>query len=279
MKSSMAGAPMSAQKKDPFGSLMDFGSKSAASSNQSLNSNPKSSSGSGGAASDDFGFGAFQNANPPKTNSFNMPPPPAPDFFAKSSPAPQPDVGGADPLDNLFMSSVSSATSVADGGSGNQAFSEADWDLGGEFGGGDGGGPTTELEGLPPPPSGITVSAAKSKGMENYKQGQFPDAIKWLSWAVLLLEKSEDKTAAAEVLTCRASCYKEVGEYKKAVADCTKVLEQDNENVAVLLQRALLYESTEKYKLGAEDLRTVLKIDPTNRLARTTIHRLTQLAG
>lgn len=49
-------------------------------------------------------------------------------------------------------------------------------------------------------------------------------------------------------------------------------------NVSVLLQRALLYESSEKYKLGADDLRTVLKIDPSNRLARSTIHRLAKMA-
>lgn len=57
-----------------------------------------------------------------------------------------------------------------------------------------------------------------------------------------------------------------------------QVLDQDKENVSVLVQRALLYESTEKYRLGADDLRLVLKIDPTNRLARSTIHRLNKLA-
>lgn len=57
-----------------------------------------------------------------------------------------------------------------------------------------------------------------------------------------------------------------------------QVLEKDDENVSVLVQRALLYESMEKYRLGAEDLRTVLRIDPGNRVARGTIHRLTQLA-
>ncbi|GAB4843647.1 hypothetical protein Ancab_013612 [Ancistrocladus abbreviatus] len=81
-----------------------------------------------------------------------------------------------------------------------------------------------------------------------------------------------------EVLSCRASCYKEVGEYKKAVADCTKVLDHDGKNVSVLVQRALLYESMEKYKLGAEDLRTAMKLDPGNRVARSTIHRLTKMA-
>ena len=57
-----------------------------------------------------------------------------------------------------------------------------------------------------------------------------------------------------------------------------QVLEQDDANVSVLVQRALLYESMEKYKLGAEDLRTVLKVDPGDRIARSTIHRLTKLA-
>lgn len=59
--------------------------------------------------------------------------------------------------------------------------------------------------------------------------------------------------------------------------DAVQVLEQDDTNVSVLVQRALLYESMEKYKLGAEDLRTVLKIDPSNRIARSTVHRLTKM--
>ena len=58
-----------------------------------------------------------------------------------------------------------------------------------------------------------------------------------------------------------------------------QVLDQDDANVSVLVQRALLYESMEKYKLGSEDLRAVLKIDPGNRVARSTIHRLTKLAN
>ena len=57
-----------------------------------------------------------------------------------------------------------------------------------------------------------------------------------------------------------------------------QVLAHDGENVAVLVQRALLYESMEKYKLGAEDLRTVMKLDPGNRVARSTIHCLIKMA-
>ncbi|GLJ10903.1 hypothetical protein SUGI_0137670 [Cryptomeria japonica] len=179
-----------------------------------------------------------------------------------------------DPLDSLFTSSTASQRGFT-----SQPLSETDdWGLDGDFGGAD-TGPTTELEGLPPPPAGVNISIAKDKGMESYKQGQFAEAIKWLSWAMVLLEKGgEDYGVSAEVLTCRASCYKEVGEYKKAISDCSQVLDHDKSNAAVLIQRALLYESTEKYKLGADDLRNVLKLDPANRLAKNTLSRLIKMA-
>ncbi|XP_072997907.1 uncharacterized protein [Typha latifolia] len=273
--SGMAGSTPMNSKKDPFGSLMDFGSKPATKA-PSVSSNSAKSSSSGGA---DSTFGSFHNANSTKINDFGMPS----QSFTSRQPSQQPDPvkSGVDPLDMLFSSTTTPAPAPANakGVSESEMFSEMnDWDTGAEFGGHDDGGTTTELEGLPPPPAGVTVSAAKTKGMDNYKQGQFADAIKWLSWAVVLLGKSGDNAATTEVLSCRASSYKEVGEYKKAIADCSKVLEYDKENVSVLLQRALLYESTEKYRLGADDLRMVLKFDPGNRLARSTIHRLNKLA-
>ncbi|XP_022722489.1 putative lysozyme-like protein [Durio zibethinus] len=283
--------------KDPFGSLVDFSSKPSG----SLNSNKGNKVNVVGDA-----FGDFQNASKPSKTAFR-----SSDFgssnnnFMGSNMAsglnmdnfgmPAKNAGsqsqttvhssGGDPLDMFFSSSSASAggaTQASSGGGGQQFSGVDDWGLDSEFGGGAGGtdegGSTTELEGLPPPPAGVTASSAKSKGIDNQKQGQYADAIKWLSWAVILLEKTDDKAGIMEVLSCRASCYKEVGEYKKAVADCSKVLEHDDTNVSVLVQRALLYESMEKYKLGAEDLRTVLKIDPVNRIARSTVHRLAKMA-
>ncbi|KAE8076808.1 hypothetical protein FH972_015433 [Carpinus fangiana] len=275
------GAGISSSK-DPFGSLVDFGSKQ---SGGGLNSSSKSSK----INANDDSFGDFQNVSKSsstafpssgfssinddfmgvnlgfnsKMGDFGMP---GVDFGSKNETVVQ--SSGGDPLDMLFSSSSAEVD---------------DWGIESEFGGGgigdhDVGGSTTELEGLPPPPAGVSASMAKNKGMDTYKQGQYADAIKWLSWAVVLLEKAGDDATSVEVLSSRASCYKEVGQYKKAVADCTKVLENDEANVSVLVQRALLYESMEKYRLGAEDLRTVLKIDPSNRIARSTIHRLTKLA-
>ncbi|CAM8979513.1 unnamed protein product [Rhodiola kirilowii] len=293
---------MSASK-DPFGSLFNFGTKqggggmssgsvkSSTAADDSFGDFQKAPKGSGISSAEgkssvaDDSFGTFQNAAKPSDDPFQSKMFPvgqsskvsSPNLDDFAMPAPnQPQVysSGVDPLDMLF-SSTSSGTG---GASGDQQPTEVDWGLDSEFNGGhDDGGTTTELEGLPPPPAGVSASTAKSKGLDNYKQGQFADAIKWLSWAIVLLEKAGDNVA--EVLSSRASCYKEVGEYKKAVADCTKVLETDSKNVSILVQRALLYESIEKYKLGAEDLRAVLKIDPMNRVARSTVHRLTQMAG
>ncbi|KAL6190933.1 hypothetical protein ACLB2K_037327 [Fragaria x ananassa] len=271
-------------KKDPFGSLVDLASKPA------VGIKTTASKGSSKSSVADDSFGVFQNAPKPSTasafpasgNSL-MGSDPFSGFGDFGTPAKQNPVQStsSDPLDMFFPTSSGSGAGSAAASSGvgvGQSSGIDDW--GTAFGGGvdDMGGSTTELEGLPPPPAGVSASAAKSKGMDNYKQGQYPDAIKWLSWAVVLLEKAADRSALSDVLSSRASCYKEVGEYKKAVADCTKVLEKDDENVSVLVQRALLYESMEKYRLGAEDLRTVLRIDPGNRVARGTIHRLTQLA-
>lgn len=151
-----------------------------------------------------------------------------------------------------------------------------DWGIETDFGE-DHAATTTELDGLPPPPTGVSATLSKDKGLEFYKQGQFADAIKWLSWAEVLLHQNGEISQIIEVLTCRSSCLKEAGEYKKAVADCSKVVELDDGNTAILLQRALLYESMEKYKLGIADLKEVLKREPQNRVANNTLARLKKM--
>ncbi|VVA97909.1 unnamed protein product [Arabis nemorensis] len=278
---------------DPFGSLVGLATKSSG----SMNAGSKTGKASNNVQSDSFGnfqnssqsnpnsggfagstpqnndFGDFQNAAKPNTfssggftgfNASNI------DFGVQSN-VPQTTSANDDPL-GMFSGSNASAAPVTP--------QTEDWGFESFDGGADsGGGSTTELDGLPPPPPGVSATSAKSKGIDNQRQGQYADAIKWLSWAVILMEKAGDQAGSAEVLSTRASCYKEVGEYKKAVSDCTKVLDHDKKNVTILVQRALLYESMEKYKLGAEDLRNVLKIDPGNRIARSTVHRLTKMAG
>lgn len=226
---------------DPFGSLVGFGTKSSG----SINSGSKTGKASNNAQSDAFGnlqssfpsgvsnpnsggfagstaqnngFGDFQNAAKSNTfssggftssfNASNI------DFGVQSS-VPQPSSANDDPLGMFSASNTSAAPATPQ---------TEDWGFESFDGGADsGGGSTTELDGLPPPPPGVSAASAKSKGIDNQRQGQYADAIKWLSWAVILMDKAGDQAGSAEVLSTRASCYKEVGEYKKAVSDCTKV--------------------------------------------------------
>jgi hypothetical protein len=55
--------------------------------------------------------------------------------------------------------------------------------------------------------------------------------------------------------------------------------ELEPESVELLMQRAHLYEGSEKYKLGMADLREVLKIDPGHRMATQTLARLEKMMG
>jgi len=242
MASTAAAQPMG-QKKDPFGSIDPFAAKpgsmnagkqaSSAKPDQGFGAFEGVSSGFGSFQGAGAGFGGFQGSSAAKPSSFTPPPAPVPAAAPVSS--------GADPLDNLFASTTTASAAASASNGGGDMFGEMDsWvDVEADFGGGESRATTTELEGLPPPPSGLTVSIAKSKGMDSYKGGQYADAIKWLSWAVVLIEKSGKSADIVEVLSSRASSYKEVGEYKKAIADCTKVLHyyriDVTENVSVNL--------------------------------------------
>eukprot|EP00250_Pteridium_aquilinum_P010050 c19115_g1_i1 orf=167-1858(-) len=277
----------------------------AASSHMSTNFSGNASKQSGSSSSDFFNFTSNAAASaraqtskkadtPAFSNSIDLDP------FAflnsnKTAAATHPintqSDGSVDPFESVFgkVSSVSTRSKLEDPvmetlwgsakpepGFSTQSASNS-WGIETDFGGGDNAEATTELDGLPPPPPGVSASLSKDKGLEYYKQGQFADAIKWLSWAEVLLHQSGESSQIIEVLTCRSSCLKEAGEYKKAVADCSQVFELDNGNTGILLQRALLYESMEKYKLGIADLKEVLKREPQNRVANNTLARLKKM--
>lgn len=208
---------------DPFGNLVGFGSKSSGSINSEKAKND---------ANSDAAFGTFQSGVANPSGGFAGTTTPNDDFggFQDAAKSSTFSSGGFDASnvgfgvqssvkdDPLGMFSTSTNTSAA------AAPQSEDWGFESFDGGADsGGGSTTELDGLPPPPPGVSAASAKSKGIDNQRQGQYADAIKWLSWAVILLERAGDDAGSAEVLSTRASCYKEVGEYKKAVSDCTKV--------------------------------------------------------
>ena len=191
-----------APKAEPFTGLSDpfmFGSKAQA------NPPPQASRASSGDP-----FGAFMGSNSAVNDQFGS-------MF--NSGKPTVSKVSEDPLEKLLNSGGPASKSAHAHEGWGDAFGSA-----AESNSFENEGATTELEGLGSAPAGVTGSAAFQKGSTFYKEGQFPNAIKWFSWALELLQKEKgSKGTLIDVLTRRISCYKEIGEYKKAIADCTMV--------------------------------------------------------
>ncbi|KAL0367773.1 UNVERIFIED_CONTAM: hypothetical protein Sradi_3667400 [Sesamum radiatum] len=192
--------------KDPFGSLVDFGSKLPGGMNSARKESDKSglgnnsfgesqsttskasgssmpSGGFWGSINDPLGAASKPNGSSLSSRSVNDPLSHFgfPTNLSENQSQPSKQSSGVNDFDALF-------SSTSGGGTTSQQFSEGDdWGMNSEYGGGNDTGGTTELEGLPPPPAGVSAPAAKNR-----------------------------------------------------------VLEHDGKNVAVLVQRALLYESMEK---------------------------------
>lgn len=68
----------------------------------------------------------------------------------------------------------------------------------------------------------------------------------------------------AELMMDRATLNYRLGDYDRAVMDCTNALELNTQNVEALFLRAHIYSLQQAFKLGRQDYETLLKADPTN---------------
>ncbi|KAL0393291.1 UNVERIFIED_CONTAM: hypothetical protein Sradi_2551900 [Sesamum radiatum] len=251
--------------KDPFGSLVDFGSKPPSGMNSASKDSDKSglgnnsftgsqstaskasgsslsSGGFSGSINDPLGSTSKPSGSSLSSGSVNEPLRVFgfPNNLSENQSQPSKQTSGVNDFDALF-------SSTSGGGTTSQQFSEGgDWGMNSEFGGGNDTGGTTELEGLPPHLPVLLLLLRRIR-----------------VWII---------TSRASLLMLSNGCLGPLFFLRRLV------LQHDGKNVAVLVQRALLYESMEKYKLGTEDLRTVMNLDPGNSVARSTIHRLKKMA-
>ncbi|GBG69362.1 hypothetical protein CBR_g4056 [Chara braunii] len=205
---------------------------------------------------------------------------PAPGMEAKPSLSPSPlppaavDVPlasrPADPSMALFDDLFGAGKKESATSAGPSVGAHVDFDMWGDDDGGGTPAPAgseDHIDGVPPPPPGLSLAGTKEKGDSFYKGGQFGDAIKYYSWAFVLSQREGHKNVQTivEVLLNRAMSYKEAGDCRRAVDDCSKVLELQTTNVSALEKRAFLYESMEKYKLGVADFKKILEMEPGHR--------------
>ncbi|KAK8507142.1 hypothetical protein V6N12_008489 [Hibiscus sabdariffa] len=97
-------------------------------------------------------------------------------------------------------------------------------------------------------------------------------------WTLNLGEQQEDLMKVAQQPSLKDLLFPRL-ESRHLLQRARPVLEHEESNMLILVQRALLFESMEKYKLGAKGPITVLKIDPGYRIARSTVHRLAKVAA
>lgn len=123
---------------------------------------------------------------------------------------------------------------------------------------------------------GKPLSAAmlmKEEGNVHFRESRYEKALEAYTKALDLTSTPEEKET---LLVNRAAVYSTntMQNYDHAIVDCTNALEINPHNLKALLRRGLAYEAIEKYKLSLQDMKTVIKADPQNKVANEATHRL-----
>jgi len=117
----------------------------------------------------------------------------------------------------------------------------------------------------------FTVTGNREFAMEHYKK-----ALEELDL------KGGDEYDAKTYISLNnnlAECYKQIENHKMVVHHASEVLHVDPKNFKALLRRGLSYEYIHKLDKALKDIRQVLLMDPTNKVANAAQHRIQQFAN
>jgi len=95
----------------------------------------------------------------------------------------------------------------------------------------------------------------KTLGNEAFKAGKIDEAIKLYGEALRTVDTKTDegKSLASAIYANRAACNRQLYMHDEVVADCTRSIELEPENVKAFIRRAQSYESMEKYSKALSD--------------------------
>ncbi|KAJ3997749.1 hypothetical protein F5050DRAFT_1369317 [Lentinula boryana] len=109
------------------------------------------------------------------------------------------------------------------------------------------------------------AQAAKDKGNEAFKNGDYVSAIGYYTQAIL--EDSKDWTFPLN----RAAAYLKLGKNDDAERDCNTVLTLNTTNVKALFRRAQARRALEKLDEAQKDLEQAIALDPSNQAVKTEL--------
>lgn len=120
--------------------------------------------------------------------------------------------------------------------------------------------------------------AAKAKGNEAYKNGQYEEAAKWYTFALDLLPDGDEESDAVRVtlLTNRAEAFRQQALYERVIADCDTALALDVNAVKAYMRRALAREALGLLRPAREDFKAAVERAPGTPLASQGLRRVTQ---
>ncbi|XP_037298995.1 tetratricopeptide repeat protein 1 [Manduca sexta] len=122
----------------------------------------------------------------------------------------------------------------------------------------------------------IIAESLKAAGNDAFKIGNFELSIEKYTEGLKIcpLQFSQHRS----ILYCNRSAAKmKLQEYKRAVKDCTKAIELDDNYMKAYIRRAQCYEATEKFDESLADFKKVLELDPANKEAERAVKRLPPL--
>ena len=113
------------------------------------------------------------------------------------------------------------------------------------------------------------IQNLKTDGNNCYKESAFTDAIERYGNALeLLLRYKENNSGCnelhAQILCNRALCSMRLGNFEKAIEDCSETLTIQPNSVKAFYRRAKCYEITGKLELACRDIRRAKVLNPKN---------------
>ena len=115
----------------------------------------------------------------------------------------------------------------------------------------------------------VLINNLKADGNRCYKENAFTDAVERYGNALdLVLQYQENNSGCnelhAQILCNRALCSMRLGNYEKAIEDCSTALSLQPNSVKALYRRAKCHEITGKLEMACRDIRRAKILNPKN---------------
>lgn len=123
------------------------------------------------------------------------------------------------------------------------------------------------------------LEQVKEKGNLHFKASEYLKAIKCYDEVIVGCKKRDplsgsDKKLLLGAYCNKALCLQQQSDFKAVIATTSLALELDPYSVKALMRRSSAFEGIEKYRLALDDVRKVLLYAPSNTVANSAQHRL-----